>query len=83
MKNLTANELEVVLRLSLNEDFIKFMEIIRDSSFMLGVNNSKIKDEVEVRWNQGRMQELLDLIKLVKDCKTDLDYLYSKQARRP
>lgn len=83
MKTMNVNELELVLRLSVNEDFVKFLEILRDSSYILGVTGAKMKDEVECRWNQGRMQELLDIIKTVKECKMNLDYAYSKQPRRP
>jgi hypothetical protein len=82
MKKLERSELEAVIRINANPDFQIFTGIIKDSAYELAIKNSNIQDETQLRWNQGRTQELLDILKKIRDAGEDLDYL-RKQVRKP
>lgn len=81
MKKLNREDMEVILRLKTQEDFILFLGILKESTHLLGIANGLLRDEIDVRWNQGKMQELLDIIKKINDTDTDLEYM-RKQAKR-
>jgi len=83
MKPLNIKEVELFIRLSNDPDFREFLSIVKESVLMLGTINAKIKDETELRWNQGRMQELLDILKKVSDSISDLNDLRKQKSRTP
>lgn len=82
MKKLNRSELETIIKLSAHEEFENFLAILRDSSYLLSVVNSRLKDEVEVRWNQGRVQELLDILKIISEARVDLELLKKQSDRK-
>jgi len=83
MKPLNIKEVELFIRLSNDPDFREFLSIVKESVLILGTINAKIKDETELRWNQGRMQELLDILKKVSDSISDLNDLRKQKSRTP
>lgn len=82
MKKLERSELEAIIAINSNPDFQTFLGIIKDSAYELAIKSSSITDEIQLRWNQGKTQELLDILKKIRDASGDLEYL-RKQVRKP
>ncbi len=78
---LDKHDLQVIVSLRRNADFIQFIEILNRSANAIAIGNAKIRSEVSTRWNQGRRQELLDILNKIE--KADEDFKqYRKEARK-
>jgi C4-dicarboxylate transporter len=82
MKKLERPELEALVSISGNIDFITFTNILKETAHEIAIKNSTIIEEVQFRWNQGRVQEILDILKKIRDAKDELEYT-RKQVRKP
>ena len=78
---LDKHDLQVIVLLRRNPDFVKFIEILNKAAHAVAIGNAQIKDEVISRWNQGRLQELLDILKIIKNADEDMQGLRT-EARR-
>jgi hypothetical protein len=81
MISLDKQELQVLVSLRRNSDFIKFIEILNRSANALAIGNALTKDDVLTRWNQGKIQELLEILKAIKNADEDLSG-YNAPARK-
>ena len=59
--------LESILRLKLSPDFEVFMDWLRKLDLMISRQMSDIKDELQLRWAQGRQQDLRGIIATVNE----------------
>ena len=82
MKKLERSELESLVSISGNIDFIAFINILKETAHEIAIKNSSVIEEVQFRWNQGRIQEILDILKKIRDASEELEYT-RKQARKP
>ncbi len=76
MKKLERRELEAINRMHGLEDFQTFITILKDSATELSLLNSKVESDVQTRWNQGKVQELLDILKKIDDTTYNLERIH-------
>jgi hypothetical protein len=81
MIQLDKNELQAIIILKRNPEFKIFLDIFNRSVGALSIINASLKDEVSVRWNQGRIQELLEIIRKIKTADEEL-HEFRTEARQ-
>jgi hypothetical protein len=81
MISLDKQELQSIMLLKTNPDFKVFLDIIVRSITHLSILNASIKDDTLNKWNQGRIQELLDIQKVIKTCNEEL-HAFRAEARK-
>ncbi|MDD4877397.1 MAG: hypothetical protein PHQ86_09825 [Dehalococcoidales bacterium] len=72
MVKLTQQELHSITILRTNPDFKVFLDVLNRSAIIAAAQSATIKDEVIMRWNQGRYQELDEILKVVKTSDEEL-----------
>ncbi len=72
MISLDKRDLQDIVILKRVPEFTRFIDIINKSINVLAIGNATIKDEVQVHWNQGKIQELLSVLKVVKNAEEEL-----------
>jgi len=72
MIKLTQQELHAVQLLRTNPEFKIFLDVLNRSAIIAAAQSATIKDEVIMRWNQGRYQELDEILKVVKTSDEEL-----------
>ncbi len=55
-----------------NPDFKIFLDALNRSMTTLFVSNAITKEETVMRWNQGKAQELIDIINKIKNADEEL-----------
>jgi hypothetical protein len=78
---LDKQELQTIVILKRVPEFKQFIDILNKSLNALSLKNATVNDEILVRWNQGRIQELLDITKQIKSADEEL-HSVSKEARK-
>jgi hypothetical protein len=53
-------------------EFMRFIDMLNKSTNFLAISNASIKDETQMHWNQGKIQELLSILKTVKNAEEEL-----------
>jgi hypothetical protein len=72
MISLDKHDIQNIVLLLRYQEFIKFIELLNKSANALAIGNAAIKDETLAKWNQGRIQELLDILKIIRSASEDL-----------
>jgi hypothetical protein len=62
--------LEAIAALSTDEAFLLFVRWIEDSGKDLMHSNINVKDELQLRWNQGKLQNMNDILEAVSEVHT-------------
>jgi hypothetical protein len=62
-------------------EFKIFLDILNRSINHISITNAICKDDTVMRWNQGRAQELLDIIKVIKNADEEL-HAFKSEARK-
>ncbi len=78
---LDKNDLQTLVILKRTQEWPRFMDILSRSISVLTIANATIKDEVQLRWNQGKVQELLDIIRQIKTSDEEL-HKFKTEARQ-
>jgi hypothetical protein len=81
MKLLDKSDLQCIVILKRTPEFPQFMEILNQSLKELALVTTTIKDDVVLRWNQGKSQELLDIIRKIKSADEEL-HAFKTEARQ-
>jgi hypothetical protein len=82
IKTLDKQELQAIVVLKRTPDFKTFLDILNKSVNVLFISNASQKDEIVARWNQGRTQEILDILNKIKNADEDLRNYKESEARR-
>ena len=77
---LDKSELQAIVILKRTPEFKTLLDIFNRSINTLAITNAMMKDEVVSRWNQGRIQELLDILNKIKTADEEL-HAFNKEAR--
>lgn len=83
MISIDKNDIQNIVILKRVPEFKKLMELIKRRITELSIKNAVIKDEVLMHWNQGRVQELLDIIKEVESADENLRSYNQAPKRTP
>jgi hypothetical protein len=63
----TQPVLESIAALIYNNDFKKIVAWIRESEAIITKNNITVADELQLRWNQGKLQNMNDILRAVDE----------------
>jgi hypothetical protein len=63
----TQPVLESIAVLIYNNDFKKIVAWIRESEAIITKNNITVADELQLRWNQGKLQNMNDILRAVDE----------------
>lgn len=63
----TLKQLEAISALSSDPRFLVFIDWIRESENMIMRGNLNIKEELQLRWNQGKLQNMNDILKAIEE----------------
>lgn len=77
---LDKQEIQAIVILKRTPEFKILLDIFNRSINTLAITNAMTKDEVISRWNQGRVQELLDIVNKIKTADEEL-HAFNKEAR--
>ena len=59
--------LEAIAALTSDQSFIHFVNWIRESEFIIIRTNINAKEELQLRWNQGKLQNMNDILKTIEE----------------
>jgi hypothetical protein len=63
----TQPVLESIAVLIYNNDFKKIVAWIRESEAIITKNNITVADELQLRWNQGKLQNMNDILRAIDE----------------
>jgi hypothetical protein len=63
----SLKQLEAISALSSNPNFSIFIEWIRESEHVTMRSSLNIKEELQLRWNQGKLQNMNDILKAIEE----------------
>lgn len=81
MIQLDKQELQAIMVLKMIPEFKIFVDILNKESSNLSYSCASTKDEILLRWNQGRYQEILDILTKIKTADEELRS-YRTEARK-
>jgi hypothetical protein len=81
MIQLEKQELQALVILKRVPEYKTLSDILEKRIRTISLANAIIKDDIQARWNQGRVQELLDLLKMFKTADEEL-HLFKSEARK-
>uniref|UniRef100_A0A6H2A3A6 Uncharacterized protein n=1 Tax=viral metagenome TaxID=1070528 RepID=A0A6H2A3A6_9ZZZZ len=79
--SLDKQELQAIVLLKRVPEFKSFLDVLNRSIATLSYSNAMTKDEVISRWNQGRLQELIDITNKIKTADEEL-HAFKTEARQ-
>jgi hypothetical protein len=80
----TEKQLRSIVRLTQDEDFADFIDLLNSSISQMNTELPKIPDEISIRWMQGRLQELLDIRNIIDNAsETVKAFLYGQGRKAP
>jgi hypothetical protein len=81
MITLDKSELQAIVLLKRIPEFKAFLDILNREASTLSYSSAVIKDEVVMRWTQGKFQEVMDLINRIKTADEEL-HSFRPEARK-
>lgn len=63
----TLKQLESISALSSDSNFILFTDWLKESEYAIMRGNITTKEELQLRWNQGRLQNLNDILRAIEE----------------
>lgn len=81
MITLDKQDIQNIVLLRRYPEFEKFIALLNRSAEVLAIANAAIKDDTLVKWNQGRVQELIDILKVIRNANEDLQN-FKTEARK-
>lgn len=82
MKELDESVLRALSSLRYNKDFEVFLEWLRANIADLMKSNSSMKDDILIRWQQGGIQVLVQLLEAIDSVETSLEMLKNHKDRK-
>jgi hypothetical protein len=82
MISLDKSELQAIVILKRSPEGKTFIDALNRSANFLSLQNASQRDDVQSRWTQGRVQELLDILNKIKNAEEDLRTINPQEARR-
>ena len=83
MIQLDRQALQNIVILKRNPEFIAFLLLLERAKIAIALSNSRMSDEVMCRWNQGRVQELDDILTKIKTSDEDLKNFNTAPRKTP
>ncbi len=80
MIKLDKQAIQNLVILKRSPEFVTFMNLLEKSKIALALSNARCADDITCRWNQGRIQELDDILSKIKT--SDEDLLAFREAPR-
>ena len=81
MISLDKSELQAIVILKRIPEFKQFIDVLSRSISAMSIANAMVKDEVISRWNQGRLQELIDITNKIRTSDEEL-HAFRTEARQ-
>jgi hypothetical protein len=81
MITLDKQEIQAIVILKRVPEFKVFLDVLGRSISNLSYSNAMVKDEVISRWNQGKLQELIDITSKIKTADEEL-HAFRSEARQ-
>lgn len=78
---LDKSELQAIVLLKRMPEFKIFYDVLKRSMNLLCVAGVSIKEETQTRWNQGRAQELIDIVTKINTADEELPR-FKEKARQ-
>jgi hypothetical protein len=69
----TLKQLEAIAALSSDKSFLLLISWIKESADELMKNSVTVKEELQIRWNQGRLQNMNDILSTIDEVFTLLE----------
>ena len=72
MISLDKIDIQNIVILKRYPEFVRFTSLLERAATTLSVKNATIREDIFIHWNQGRVQELLDILNKIRTAEEDL-----------